>query len=76
MDWINKQLGRLTKAEGNQSVALGAFLGFLVALGIAAFHSVSAGWMLVLALAGTLPGAVVMTAFFCLLAGASRRQTH
>lgn len=76
MNWIDKQLCRLTKAEGNQSVALGAFLGFIVALGIAAFHGVSVGWMLVLALTGTLPGAVVMTAFFCLLAGVSRRQAH
>lgn len=76
MDWINKQLNRLSYAEGNQSVALGALLGFLVALAIAALNGVSAGWLVVAAFAGSLPGAVVMTTFFCLLACASGRATN
>lgn len=76
MDWINKQLSRLSYAEGIQSVALGALIGFLVALSMAAFNGVSAGWIVVAAFAGSLPGAALMTTIFCLLAAASRRQIN
>lgn len=75
MKWINKQLSRLTHAEGYRAIAFGGLVGLITGFSVSAFQGIALDICVLISFISVLPGAVVMTALFVLLSNDSSQQS-
>lgn len=76
IDLIVSKLERLTERQAGTASALGTVIGFFATLGFSLWLGFgSSVWILILAIAGSFVGAVVMTIIFCWVANTAAVDT-